>query len=106
MKIPGDLGALLEQAQQMQQNIQSMQDELEKRTVRASAGGGMVVVTINGGLRVVGVEIDPTVVDPSDVEMLQDLVTAAVNEGIKKAKEMMQEEMSKLTGGLPIPGFS
>lgn len=106
MKLPGDLGALFEQAQQMQENIQAVQAELEDKTVEASAGGGMVVAEVTGGLKVVSIRIDPTVVDTSDVEMLQDLVAAAVNEGLRKAKEMMKEEMSKLTGGVPIPGFS
>ncbi|MCB0324492.1 MAG: YbaB/EbfC family nucleoid-associated protein [Bdellovibrionales bacterium] len=106
MKIPGDLGALLEQAQQMQQNIANLQAELEQKTVQASAGGGMVTATVSGGMKLVQLSIEKTVVDPSDVDMLQDLVTAAVNEALRKAKEMMKEEMAKLTGGLPIPGMS
>jgi DNA-binding YbaB/EbfC family protein len=66
----------------------------------------MVVATVSGAMKVLSVRIDPTVVDPGDIEMLQDLVTSAVNEGVRKAKEMMSEEMSRLTGGIPIPGMS
>lgn len=105
MKLPGNLGELMEKAMQLQGNVQEMQKELEKKTVQASAGGGMVTATVNGALEVVAVEIDPTVVDPNDIAMLQDLVKAAVNEAARKAKDMLKEEMAKLTGGLPIPGF-
>lgn len=106
MKFPGDISSLLEQAQQMQKNFAEMQAELEQKTVEASAGGGMVTATVSGGLKVVKLAIDPVVIDSSDPEMLQDLILAAVNEGMRKAKDLMKDEMSKLTGGLPIPGFS
>jgi len=82
-----------------------MQEEVGKRTVEASAGGGMVKVVANGKQEVLELVLEPEVVDPEDIEMLQDLVLAAVNEALRKAQAMMTEEMSKLTGGLKIPGL-
>jgi DNA-binding YbaB/EbfC family protein len=90
---------------QMQARLQKMQEELEGKTVEASAGGGAVTVVVNGQLRVKSVTIDPEVVDPEDVEMLQDLVTAATNEALGKAQEMATQQLSALTGGLKIPGM-
>jgi hypothetical protein len=83
-----------------------IQEEMAGRTVEASAGGGMVIVTANGKQQILSVRIEPQVVDPNDVEMLQDLIAAAVNEALKKAQEMMTEEMSKVTGGFQIPGLT
>ncbi len=83
----------------------SLQKELETKTVDAQAGGGMVSVVVNGKYEVVSMKIEKEVVNPEDIEMLQDLVVAAVNEGIRKAQEMSASEMSKITGGLNIPGF-
>jgi len=103
--IPGGMGNLMKQAQQMQAQMQKMQEELEQRTVEASAGGGMVKVVVNGKKELLDITIDPAAVDPEDVEMLQDLVLAAVNEGIHQADEMFREEMGQLTGGLNIPGM-
>jgi len=99
------LGNMMKQAQLMQQKMARLQEELEGRQVEASAGGGMVKATVNGKQQLVALEIEPSVVDPDDVEMLQDLVVAAVNEAVKKSQDMAQEEMGKITGGLNIPGL-
>ncbi len=99
------LGNIMKQAQQMQQKMARMQEELQSREVEASAGGGMVTATVNGAQRLVALKMEPSVVDPEDVEMLQDLVLAAVNEAIKKSQAMAEEEMSKITGGMNIPGL-
>jgi hypothetical protein len=95
----------MKQAQQMQQKMERMQAELQSREVEASAGGGMVTATVNGAQQLVALKMEPSVIDPEDVEMLQDLVLAAVNEAIKKSQAMAQEEMSKITGGMNIPGL-
>ena len=99
------LGNIMKQAQQMQAKIARVQQELETKEVEASAGGGMVTARANGKQQVLDLKIEKDVVDPEDVEMLQDLVLAAVNEAIKKSQEMIQEEMSKVTGGMNIPGM-
>ncbi|HJR62869.1 MAG TPA: YbaB/EbfC family nucleoid-associated protein [Gemmatimonadaceae bacterium] len=98
-----DISKILQQAQQMQGRLQQLQDELQGKTVSAASGGGMVTVTADGKGQIRKVQIDPTVVSPDDVEMLEDLVLVAVNEAQKKAAELAQEEMKKLTGGLPLP---
>lgn len=94
------LGNLMRQAQKMQEKMAEMQKELALKTCEASAGGGMVTATVNGSQELVSLTIDPSVVDPDDLEMLQDLVVAAVNEGIRRSKQMVSDEMSKLTAGL------
>jgi len=99
------LGNIMKQAQQMQAKIARMQQELETREVEASAGGGMVTARANGKQQILELKIEKDVVDPEDVEMLQDLVLAAVNEAIKKSQDMIQSEMSKVTGGMNIPGL-
>jgi DNA-binding YbaB/EbfC family protein len=99
------LGQMMKQAQKMQAQILKIQEEMAERTVEASSGGGMVSVTANGKQEVLAVRIEREVVDPEDVEMLQDLVLAAVNEALKKAQEMVAEEMAKVTGGLQLPGL-
>ncbi|HLB25231.1 MAG TPA: YbaB/EbfC family nucleoid-associated protein [Nitrospirota bacterium] len=99
------LGDLMKQAQVMQERLAKVQEEAAARTVEASSGGGMVTVTANGRMEVVSVRIEKEAVNPDDVEMLQDLVAAAANEALKKAQEMMSEEMGKVTGGLGIPGM-
>ncbi|MDW7643860.1 MAG: YbaB/EbfC family nucleoid-associated protein [Desulfuromonadales bacterium] len=99
------LGNIMKQAQLMQQKMARMQEELAQREVEASAGGGMVTAVVNGKQQLISLNIDQGVVDPEDVEMLQDLVVAAVNEAIKKSQDMMQQEMSKITGGMNIPGL-
>jgi DNA-binding YbaB/EbfC family protein len=98
-----DFNKILEQAQQMQARMQQMQSELEKQTVTAAAGGGMVIVEADGKGTITRVTIDPSVADPKDVEMLEDLVLVAVNEAQKKAAELAKGEMGKLTGGLNLP---
>jgi DNA-binding YbaB/EbfC family protein len=98
-------GNMLKQAQQMHAKISKLQEEMAEKTVEASSGGGMVNVVINGKQEILSVRIDPEVVNREDVEMLQDLVAAAVNEAIRKSQEMMTEEMKKITGGLSIPGL-
>ena len=99
------LGGMLKQAQKSQAQLAKMQDEMAQKTIEASSGGGMVSVVVNGKQEVISIRIEPEVVNPEDIDMLQDLVLAAVNEGIRKAQEMVSEEMKKLTGGLNIPGL-
>ena len=102
----GGIGNIMKQAQQMQRRMAELQEELEKRQVEASAGGGMVTAVVSGKQQLIDLKIEPAAVDPDDVEMLQDLVTAAVNEAIKQSQQMAQEEMAKVTGGLNIPGLT
>jgi len=99
------LGNIMKQAQLMQQKMTRLQEELGERQVEATAGGGMVQAVVNGKQQLLSLKIEKSVVDPEDVEMLQDLVLAAVNEAIKKSQEMMQAEMGKITGGMNIPGL-
>ena len=101
----GGIGNIMKQAQQMQRRMAQLQEELANKKVEASAGGGMVTATVSGKQQLLGLKIDPAAVDPDDVEMLQDLVTAAVNEALKQSQQMASEEMSKLTGGMSIPGL-
>ena len=96
---------MMRQAQQLQQKMSEVQQQMANTTVEASAGGGMVTVTATGSLTVTSIKIDPTVVDPEDLQMLEDLIVAATNEALKKAREMMESEMSKVTGGLKLPGM-
>ena len=97
---------MMKQAQKLQSKMLQMQEELAEKTVEASAGGGMVKVVANGRQQIVSVQIEKEVVDPEDVDMLQDLVQAAVNDALARAQEMVNAEMSKLTGGLSIPGLT
>lgn len=99
------MGGMLKQAQKLQNQMVKLQSELAERTVEATAGGGMVKVVANGGQRIVSIEIEPEVVDPEDVEMLQDLVLAAANDALARAQQMVSDEMGKLTGGMNIPGL-
>jgi hypothetical protein len=101
-----NLGDLMKQAQQLQTKLARIQEEAGSKSVEASAGGNMVTVVINGRLELMSLRIDPSVVEGGDIEMLQDLVIAAVNEGIRKAQKMMAEEMGKVAGGLKIPGLT
>jgi hypothetical protein len=89
----------------MQESIGKLQQELEMKTIEAQAGGGMVRVVVNGKFEVVSLKIEKEVVNPEDIEMLQDLIAAAVNEGIRKSQEMAAQEMAKITGGMNIPGM-
>ena len=97
---------MMRQAQQLQRKMAQLQEELESATVEATAGGGVVTVVVTGKMTVESIVIDPEVVSPDDVEILQDLVTAAVNEGLNKAQEMVSSRMGELTGGLNIPGLT
>lgn len=99
------MGDMMRQAQIMQRKMQEIQQDLAKRTVEATAGGGMVTVVATGSQDIVSIGIDKAVVDPADVDMLQDLVLAAVNDALKKSREMQQAEMAALTGGMKIPGL-
>lgn len=101
-----NFGNIMKQAKKLQERMAQLQKELETRTVEASSGGGMVSVVVNGKFELVSLKIEKDVVNPEDVDMLQDLVTAAVNEGIRKAQEMTSSEMAKITGGMSIPGLS
>jgi nucleoid-associated protein EbfC len=98
-----DFMKIMQQAQEMQGRLQQVQDDLQKRTVTAAAGGGMVTVEADGKGQLRSVRIDPSVVDAKDVEMLEDLIVVAVTEVQKKAAALAQEEMGKLAGGLPLP---
>ncbi len=100
-----NMGDLMKQAQQLQNKLARIQEEAGKKTVEATAGGNMVTATVSGRLELVSLRIDPAVAEGGDVEMLQDLVLAAVNEGIRQAQKMMAEEMGKVAGGLKIPGL-
>jgi DNA-binding YbaB/EbfC family protein len=99
------LGDLMRQAQKLQEEMQKTQEEAKKKTAEASAGGGMVTVVASGAGEIVSIKIEKDVVNPDDVEMLQDLILAAANEALRRAQEMVSEEMSKLTGGLQLPGL-
>lgn len=99
------IGDIMRQAQALQERLKKVQEEAAKRTVEAAAGGGMVMVVVNGRQEVLSIKIDPEVVKSGDVEMLQDLIAAAVNEALRKAQAMMAEEMKGVTGGLQIPGL-
>ena len=101
------IGELVKQAQKLQSQMAKVQEEMALKTVEGSAGGGMVTVIANGKQEVMSIKIDPEVVDPNDIEMLQDLVVAAANDALKKAQELVTSEMSKLTGGmnLNLPGL-
>ena len=101
-----DLKNMMKQVQDIQGRINSMQDQLEEKTVETSSGGGMVTVTANGKQEIISINISPEIIDPSDISMLQDLITAAVNAALKSSKGMMQEELSKITGGIKIPGLN
>lgn len=101
----GNMNNMLRQAQKMQENMLKLQEELEEREYEASSGGGVVTVKLNGKREFLEINIKPEAVDPDDVEMLQDMILAAVNEGLRKVEQASVEEMSKLTGGLNIPGL-
>ena len=97
---------MMKQAQKLQAKMLKLQEELAEKTVETSAGGGMVKVVANGKQQIVAIKIEKEVVDPEDVDMLQDLILAAVNDALQKSQEMVSAEMSKLTGGLNIPGLT
>ncbi|NOZ25165.1 MAG: YbaB/EbfC family nucleoid-associated protein [Nitrospirae bacterium] len=99
------LGDIMKQAQKLQAEMAKVQEEARTKTVEASAGGGMVTAVANGAGEIVSIKIDREVVNPDDVEMLEDLIVAASNEALRRAQEMVQSEMARLTGGLKLPGM-
>lgn len=99
------MGKMMKQAQQLQSKMLKLQEEMADKTIETSSGGGMIKVVANGRQQVLSIQIEKEVVDPDDVEMLQDLILAAVNDALIKSQEMATQEMSKLTGGLNIPGL-
>lgn len=103
--MPGNMNQLLKQAQKMQTDMQKMQEDLETKQIETSVGGGAVTVKVNGKKEVVDIQIKPEVVDPDDIEMLQDLVLSAVNEALRSVDDMQSSQMNKLTGGMNIPGL-
>lgn len=100
------MGDMMKQAQKLQARMLKMQEELAERTVESAVGGGMITVVANGKQQIVSIRIEKEVVNPDDVDMLQDLVLAAVNDALRKSQEMVAAEMGKLTGGLNIPGLT
>jgi hypothetical protein len=100
-----NLGNIMNQAKKIQAQLAQIQEEAANKTVEASSGGGMVAVTANGRQEILSIKIEPEVVNPDDVEMLQDLIQAAVNDALRKSQEMVSGEMAKVTGGLKIPGL-
>ena len=101
-----NLGQMMKQAQQMQARMEEMQNEMEAHEVEGASGGGMVVVRLSGKFDVRGVTIDPSIIDPEDPEMLEDLVAAAINDAKTKIEAFKQEKVAEMTGGLPLPpGF-
>lgn len=101
-----DINNIMQQAKSMQEKMAKIQEDLSKKTLTGSAGGGMVEVTINGQGEVLGISIEKVAIDPNEAEMLQDLVVAATNDAIRRAKELSQQELGALTGGLNIPGLT
>ena len=103
--MPGNMNQILKQAQKMQDNMQKMQKELEAKEFEVSVGGGAVTVKVNGKKEILEVNMKPEVVDPDDIEMLQDLVISAVNEALRKVDDAQSSQMSKMAGGMNIPGL-
>lgn len=101
----GNMGNMMKQVQKMQKQMADLQKELDEREVEASAGGGAITVKVNGKKEILAIDIDKDVVDPDDVEMLQDLIIAATNEALRNADDMVSKEMQKITGGMNIPGL-
>ena len=101
----GGFGNMMKQAQKLQEQMMALQEEVGRKKVEATAGGGMVTVEANGKQEIVSIKVDPEVVNKDDVQMLEDLVLAACNEALRKSRELVAQEMGKLTGGLKIPGL-
>jgi DNA-binding YbaB/EbfC family protein len=101
----GGMGNIMKQAQMMQKRMEQMKKELEERRIEATSGGGMVKAVVSGKQQLISLTIDPKAVDPEDVEMLQDLVVAALSEALKQSQKLAEDEMAKITGGLNIPGM-
>jgi DNA-binding YbaB/EbfC family protein len=100
-----NMGNMMKQVQKMQKQMQQAQEELKDKTVKGTAGGGMVTITANGHKEIIDIEIKPEAVDPDDIEMLQDLVLAAMNDALKQVDELVSKDMGKFTGGMNIPGL-
>lgn len=100
-----NMNALMKQAQQMQQKMSTLQKELESRELETSSGGGMIKIKVNGKQEILSLKIDPECVDPSDLETLEELILTGVNQAVKESQDMVQKAMSKVTGGLSIPGL-
>lgn len=100
-----NMGNMMKQMQKMQKQMQKAQEELKEKSVQGTAGGGMVTITLNGHKELVDVKIEPEAVDPDDVDMLQDLIVAAMNDAMKQVDDMVQSDMGKFTGGMNIPGL-
>jgi DNA-binding YbaB/EbfC family protein len=105
MKGMPNMGQIMKQAQKIQSKMAKLQEDLGDRTVESSSGGGMVTVIANGRQEILSIEIDQEVIDPDEIEMLQDLIIAAVNDALSRARDMVNEEMGKLTKGMNIPGM-
>ncbi len=101
-----DINSIMQQAKAMQEKMAKIQGDLSKKTITGSAGGGMVLVTVNGQGDVLSIAIEKTVIDPEEAEMLQDLIVAATNDAMRKAKDLSKQELGQLTGGLNIPGLT
>lgn len=104
--IPGNMKELFEKASAMQEQMGKFKEQAEKIEVEASAGAGLVTVQLTAAGQLKGLQIDKSIINPEDPQMLEDLIKSAVNEGLRKSKDAMKEELQKLTGGIPIPGFS
>ncbi|MBQ7826908.1 MAG: YbaB/EbfC family nucleoid-associated protein [Clostridia bacterium] len=102
---PTDMNGMIKQAQKMQEEMAALQEELDSKEYEVAAGGGAVTVKINGKSEIINIEIDPEIVDPDDIETLQDILVAGVNEAIKKVNDTNSSEMSKITGSLSMPGL-
>ncbi|MCQ2362708.1 MAG: YbaB/EbfC family nucleoid-associated protein [Acidaminococcaceae bacterium] len=100
-----NMAGMMKKVQKMQADMAKLQEDLKKRTLDVSVGGGAVSVTVTGKKELAGIKIDPSAVDPEDVEMLQDLIVSAVNEGMRQIDELTEKEMAKITGGIKIPGL-
>ena len=101
-----NLSNMMKQVQKMQEKMAKVQEELGEKTVQADAGGGMVTVVANGRQEIISVKVSPDAVDLSDISMMEDLITSAVNEALRSSKALLQEELSKITGGIRIPGIN
>jgi DNA-binding YbaB/EbfC family protein len=106
MKIPPQFQQLVKEMQKIQKKLEETQKQLEEKTVTVQVGGGMVTVTANGKQEIISVEIEKELINPEEKEILEDLIIAGVNEALKKSKEMVEEELTKITGGLKLPGLN
>ncbi|HEA84072.1 MAG TPA: YbaB/EbfC family nucleoid-associated protein [Thermodesulfobacterium geofontis] len=106
MKLPPQFQQLVKEMQRIQKKLEETQKQLEEKTVTVQVGGGMVTVTANGKQEIISIQIENELINPEEKEMLEDLVVAGVNEALKRAKEMIEEELTKITGGLKIPGLN